>query len=515
MKKIGILLLVVVVMVGNFAFADDGRVVLGENVERTSIQEKLFEIEDDMFCLHAVRDMDYHADEKAIYVSTPHCMDQDFVGGMEGRKEQYVYDMKGNEITSPLYPVASDAIMRYSIEFDRGKVYSMEFNSEVDAGSSASQVYQLNENELANHALGSLGVYSWDGQFSVSGNVIAYHTNMRASNKQEDEKIRQLEESVPNFYLGTLEPYTTSSGSVQKVYSETGSVRAFDLSPDGTKLIYGTKECEEDTVDPKFMIRIVDTEDASLIREFILENAPADPMERGSKVEALYATDDYLVVLTRYKSVGRSMIQRYTYEGELIDGVEANFQVGAITEGPNRSTLYFERRRDGMEDSCEGHYEIVQIHWDPYGAESESTGRPKAVIAEKTKGGKTIATFKDEGFGLLRSEDPETGIVNYRAPLKSDKDDIRLRIPFKDIQVKLAAGANDLLIDYHGQEIAIPMSAFDCADILMGMPCQDDATIEIHIEADESGQVTVTVELYVIEQVNAMTRIVHRKSIQY
>lgn len=49
---------------------------------------------------------------------------------------------------------------------------------------------------------------------------------------------------------------------------------------------------------------------------------------------------------------------------------------------------------------------------------------------------------------------------------------------------------------------------------LSEMPCQDDATIEIHLSADDQGHVTYTIELFVVDQVNAMTKVVHRKTIQ-
>ena len=58
------------------------------------------------------------------------------------------------------------------------------------------------------------------------------------------------------------------------------------------------------------------------------------------------------------------------------------------------------------------------------------------------------------------------------------------------------------------------MDLFDCDDMLASMPCQSDSTIEIILHTDEAGIVTYEVQLFVVEQVNAMTRVVHRKTIQ-
>lgn len=54
----------------------------------------------------------------------------------------------------------------------------------------------------------------------------------------------------------------------------------------------------------------------------------------------------------------------------------------------------------------------------------------------------------------------------------------------------------------------------DCSELLQTMPCQDEATIEIHLNRSEDGLVQVTVELFVIEQVDEKTKRVHRMKIE-
>ena len=58
------------------------------------------------------------------------------------------------------------------------------------------------------------------------------------------------------------------------------------------------------------------------------------------------------------------------------------------------------------------------------------------------------------------------------------------------------------------------MSRFDCSELLEGMPCKDDATIEIQLSAAEEGSTKVVIQVYVVEQANEMTKVVHRKTIQ-
>lgn len=148
-----------------------------------------------------------------------------------------------------------------------------------------------------------------------------------------------------------------------------------------------------------------------------------------------------------------------------------------------------------------GHY---LIDWSP------KSGNPRALIHERTMHGKTLAVFRDQGYGLLRTEDPESGIIDYLAPLKTEENDVRLRIPLCDLVAKVQDKAQNLEILYGEDRIEIPMKQLDVRELLNQMPCETDATIELHLTRNEDGSIQTTGELFVIEQVNAQTKRVHR-----
>ena len=488
MRKMGILVLIVCMMFANIGFADDGGGEKQYNVPRASNQTKLFELEIQPRVLYDIKDFEYRNENGRGVI---------YILGCPGEiapedEKQIVYAMSGEIVESPEYP-ESETFRRKFIEFDGNKAYSLEKDYDAECPNRL-RVYNLGEQE----DLGSLGesIEIYGEGFVVKGNTVVYHTDY-SGNDRDDE---------PNFYIGTLDPFTASSASVE-VRSDTGQVKAFDLNPRGTELFYSTHQCTEEVDDPKFIIRAVDTAMGELIDEFAFSQAVYNDGELG-KISSLYVTNDHIVVLSRFESDDKSVIQRFTYNGDFVDAVEANYQVREITEGPNGSTIYLERRFE--EDGDCGPIEVVQVMWE----DDEPTGRPKSMISERTVGGQTTAVFRDDGFGLLCVEDSETGVMNYLAPLKSDEDKVKLRIPFADMIAKVNAGAENLLISVQGQEIAIPMSTFDCVDLLDQMPCQDDATIEIQLVRDESGNVKVTIQLFVVEQVDDMTKVVHRKTIQ-
>ncbi|BES66309.1 hypothetical protein SANA_27480 [Gottschalkiaceae bacterium SANA] len=503
MKKIVIYLLMVCLMLGNLGFADDLRDedLSFETVPMGNNQVQLFELPFGDLYSYQIKDIESHeeAGEDLLYVIT--CPEITSDGS-----SQFVFNLSGELKSNPEYPEL-EGLRRKYIEFDAGNAYSVEKDENYSCPSKI-RIYDLNkERDLGSLEERIMG-YNSDG-IRVNGDKIAYHSK---KDKLENDKE---EEKEANFFIGSLNPYTASDASTAFIYSETGRTGAFDFNRSGTELIYGTFICSDASVDYGISIHTIDAVTSDPIDTFLIDDTGYES-SRGKRTTALslYATNDCIVVLSRIEALGKGRIQRFTYEGKLIDEVETNFHVSHMTEGPNGSTIYAQKKEEDK-DSCKGIYEIVQINWDEITGLSGVNNRPKPVISEKTVGGKTIAEFKDTGFGLLKIVDPETGKMDYKAPLKSDENDVRLRIPFVDMQAKLTAGANHLLINYMGQEIAIPMTAFDCGDLMASMPCQEDATIEIHLLIDEAGNVKVTVELFVVEQVNSMMKVVHRKTIQY
>ncbi|BES66490.1 hypothetical protein SANA_29290 [Gottschalkiaceae bacterium SANA] len=139
-------------------------------------------------------------------------------------------------------------------------------------------------------------------------------------------------------------------------------------------------------------------------------------------------------------------------------------------------------------------------------------GRFHHLVAERTFGGQTLARFDDLCFGLIIQKD-ENGLIDYRVPLRSKAKDVRLQIPYADLIARMGKGARDLLLNYQGHEINIPMTSFE-GDWLEGIPAGTDSTFEIHLQTDEAGQTTYTIDFFVIEQIDGITRLVHRKSVQ-
>ena len=487
MKKIGIILLMFCLVMGNLGFADDGG---GDSnvISLAKNQKVLFNIPiEKLYYLSYFLDFDYNPSEGLIYLITENevSTEDEFYEGY-----QFTFELDGDFVEMPRYPEIQE-MERMGIEFDGNDVYSIEY----DSFTGASYVYDLVEDE-------ELGEYDESGYngFAAAGNQIAFH---------RDRQNRDL-----NFDIGTIDPFVSTDGTVEIVSFDAGRIFAFDFTPSGSEFLYGAFSCYEDGIGAGLRVVSVSPVTGELINEFLVtlpEGVEPDDLDEGSgrynAIRGIHATEDYIVVFYKLDETGYGYIQRYTYEGKMLESVVTDYCAGFITAGPDDSTLYIQGNRD--EDY---YFDVMKVKWD---VGTKSTGRPKSIISERTVGGVTTAEFKNDGFGLLRAEESETGVVNYRAPLKSDEMKVKLRIPFADLQGKLNAGAENLLIEYQGQQIQIPMSAFDCADLLGGMPCQDDATVEIQLTIDEAGNVKVVVQLFVVEQVDAMTKVVHRKIIQY
>ena len=142
----------------------------------------------------------------------------------------------------------------------------------------------------------------------------------------------------------------------------------------------------------------------------------------------------------------------------------------------------------------------------------KQVGRMHPIVAERTFGGRTIARFDTARFGLI-TQSAEGGLIDYRAPIRSKAADVRLRIPYADLMPMMTAGARDLILIYRGQEIRTPMATFQ-GDWLAGMPAGTDSTFEFHLTGNEAGAATYSIDFFIVEQLDEMTRLVHRKTVQ-
>jgi hypothetical protein len=280
---------------------------------------------------------------------------------------------------------------------------------------------------------------------------------------------------------------------------------AYGLSPDGQEIIVGGTVTSSDNND-KYgcYIARIDFDTHQEIDRFFITRETGN---YNGHVMDLYATEDEIVIMSKDVYNDYTYIDRYTYDGDRIDGVQTNYCAKQITQGPDGSTIYIQANyEEGMV------LEVVQVNWEPWMSTS-SIGSPKHFVSERTWGGRTLANLDNGRFGMLKAMDPETGETDLRVPVRSDKPLVKVRIPYEDVAAKLGAARN-MNIEYKGQSIAIPLDTFACADLLAAMPCQDEATFEIILKADQAGNVTYTIDLFVVEQTNAMTKVVHRKTIQ-
>ncbi len=481
MKKSRVVILTAVVglIFSSIGFADDLTIIdqpLGEK------QEHLFFLEDLSLC--EIDDFDYDPVNEQIYI----LMDTDESQTLD------VYDLNGVPVAHPNH----DLILGYSrkqIEFNEKKAWSIENQEDKD--------YLFLNNVMSSEITDVLNE-SVKG-FRVQGNQAIYF----------------FEDDIPfsrdyRYVTGTNNPFKLDDSIL---HDTSRNISGYDLSADGNEAFYLIRE----KIDEHREISI------NRVNETKNQDEISIPVYSGRYCTAgnLYTTDEHIVV-SYWDENNIGHIERYTYEGDWVDGIVVNFRISKIIEGPDGSTLYIqkadpERLLPGKDDDpedprfswCEDPIEMVQINWNAEEKSTlQSTRGMKPVIREQTRSGQTIARFTDSQFGLLRVEEPETGIMDYQAPIRSHENLVRLQIPYCDIKAKLESGVRNLLVNYQDQELIFSMVLFDRDDMLASMPCQSDATIEIIMHTDEAGKLTYEVQLFVVEQVNGMTKVVHRKTIQ-
>jgi hypothetical protein len=488
--------LVLIMLIGNVAFAVS---VPSNTTPLVSNQKVLFDLGDtEIERASDIYDLGYDKANGELYIIVrTDSKEVDSADGDSGTvklitTKQYIYSLKlETEVENLNYPTISN-YNRLGIEFEGSKTWSIEQSigaATLDLNNSTPELLKPDT------AIVGRG-------FAIQGDQVLFY--LRGCDDQGD------------FLIGEIQPNLEEGGTILNVDIDhpikggLSEIKGYDLSANGEEIVFvGNREKDE------IVVVRMDRSSREIIRSFSIERN----MEEYETVAFdLYTTKDHIVVLSKAmaddEKTAKGYIERFTYDGKLVDTVEIDFCVNTITEGPNGSTIYIQRR--GTDDidqnkSKSGVWEAIQINWE---SKSINGSGPKSVIQEKTRAGHTVARFTDSQFGLLRIEEPETGIVDYQAPIRSNESLVKLQIPYGDIKAKFESGVRNLLVYYQDQELVFPMELFACDDMLAAMPCQSDATIEIIMQTDEAGNVTFEVQLFVVEQVNGMTRVVHRKTIQ-
>lgn len=529
MKRKVIIFTLIMLLLGQTTFA--GKATSPSNVELTKNQEVFYSWSQEFIEAYSIHGIMYYPKEEAVYVR----MEMDDVKALSLPETRNTLPELDRTIAVSRTGLVSSAA---SVFYRDGYVYDFE----VDQG----EGFLLAEGQgpyLVDARGKGIPIFNFGEDckdFEVFGNRIAWigTSSFQDRESQRDGLIEVQGEyrfaTLPDvFYDATLEiDRVMPLGFVAPV--------VFDFSADGSKIIAAGYRKEEIRSDFQLDLRSLYIETLPIGGSVLVphrtlldlernpEEAPRFEVKVGGygedlqnlQVGEMYTTEEHIVLSILESNQRRVFLQRYSYDGSLVDQIEINNSARWISPGPKGSTLYLQNRFIELEEpnrdefrfigSMLSYFELIQMNWD---GEAAQSGGMRSVIAERTFAGRTLARFTDKKFGLLKQVEEETGIIDYRAPLKAQTNDVRLQIPYGDLMAKAGTGARDLVLTYQGQEIAIPFELLLSAD-LSEMPCQDDATIEIHLSADDQGHVTYTIELFVVDQVNAMTKVVHRKTIQ-
>lgn len=506
MKKI-VIFLILVCLSTNLGFAMTNQ---NQDMPLGDKQSQLFvlpvtSLDGTAFTCYDVEDFDYNEEEDRLYFLFR--TETNLLGEYRGHWFQAVTDLEGNIDKEPNY-LENFQYRRRNIEFDgdltisfEGLYTAFEDPHIVDLDNSYDNPYDRHKD--VDGAAGFNGIRTLD-------NHVAYY----------------MDSGFPYFQIGTLNPLQTAYDDMARIYDfrflEYGSDLAYDFRPNSDEFIYGgglfarnewKQELRIVRHAPSAAMDYIADLDEGVIGEFTLQ-LPDLPLNFDTyylRLSNLYAAEDHIVVLYHVETLDRAYIQRYTYEGEFMDQVEVNYYTRHIAEGPNGSTLYLQQH--GIGDATD--LEVMQVNWDGQSQPSTTeTSSPRPLIQERSHMGTTIATYKSHGFGLLKKEDPETGEILYRAPLRCMSKDVRLRVPYPDIQTKLQEGANALQVEFQGQTVRIEMERLDCSEILSALPCQNEPTLEIHCTMSEDGAIQTIIQLLVYEKTTPNTTVVHRTSLQ-
>lgn len=169
---------------------------------------------------------------------------------------------------------------------------------------------------------------------------------------------------------------------------------AFDFSADGSEIIAAGYRREEIRSDSQLDLRSLYIETLPIVGLVLVPHRSLLDLERnlvevlrfevkvdgyGDQLQNLgvgdmYTTEEHIVLSVLESNQKRVFLQRYNYDGSLVDQIEINNSARLISPGPNGSTLYLQNRFIELEEpnrdefrfigSMPLYFELIQMNWD-------------------------------------------------------------------------------------------------------------------------------------------------------
>lgn len=428
--------------------------------------------------------------------------DEVYILLIDGR--QFVYSLAGEAIDQPTYPLIN-GLWRFAFEEEDGKGYSLEIDG-LSYGEKMDQDPSTYE----------FAIYERD---SSSGNMIKRVTapfgtkNFRLFHDRIAYRIKgqhQAHGLETNFLIHTL---ANSDWDESKIFSQdNATVKSFDFSPDGTEFSYIAAEGPKKDLETSWYAwgPIVENQ---ITTAGSLTFQPSDAMNEDwiyTPWDMVTTNHGFVVMLKAGYSEAKtapSFLRYYSSEGELLHEVQVNHCVKKFAQLAENKTLYL-RMNEEL-----NRLEVMKITWWQEQT-SESRNTPRPLISERTFKNQTRANFRPDSFGILKKTDEESGSTIYRALLRSRQDEVQLRIPYEDVRDLCNDTGAVLQIENHDFKLQIPMAQLSCDDLLAGMPCETDATIEIRLSRNHENSISYSVDFFVVECRDDHTKLVHRTTLK-
>lgn len=414
---------------------------------------------------------------------------------------QLVYNLDGTPVIDPQYPLIEHS-WRFAFEEENGVGYSLEIaNMEPD-------------DKLSSVATDAFAIYTRDPESGDPVKKVDAPFGTKNFRLFDDQIAYRLKGQEQNHGLGTrflLHTLADSDWDESKIFNQMNTtVKSFDFSPEGTQFSYiGAEGPKKAIFDSWYTWGQIQNGTVATSGSFSFGYSEAMNDAFIYTPWDMVTTDHGFVVLLKADysdaKIEPSFLRYYSSDGILLHEARVNHCVKKFAQTPDDQTLYLRMNEELKR------LELMRITWSPESSAQESHG-PRPLIAERSFGDQTLARYHRKLFGQLKSIDPITEEITYRASIHSDKALVRLEIPYEDIRALCIEQARGLQIEYSGIEFLIPMSLFDCDELLAEMPCQTEATIEIQLHR-QNDSILVLMDLYVVECKDSRTKLIHRARI--
>lgn len=221
--------------------------------------------------------------------------------------------------------------------------------------------------------------------------------------------------------------------------------------------------------------------------------------------------ESFDVIASKRGSSSESMVYRFTHDGALVGSTKVSGMAMSLDANSDQTVVVTKSMLEQTDFAYLITWPTESEEQEPGDTKSNvDTRQMKSFVQVRSRNGQAIAVMNRGSLGLRKTRVEETNQLDYRVSVRSTENTVKFQAPLDDFLAIQGEKSHDLVIQLPDQDVRISLEDIDFSSIQNNEMDVVEKTVEVQMQKDELGNVRVAIQLLVVEQIDEITKVVHR-----